>query len=229
MVGQRKRRQQHWDVILKLDHSPARWQQGISGLSDYWSLLACYNMAITKDFTCGDLEQITCRRDAVASVISLAFVTNGGNSNYQDWEIYLVLVEWYWYTEERKWQAQFSQLSHFRQMWKSEGAQGNVYGEAPLLHSQDRPYWRPGLEPNCKSREFLIRLSLTARQFFYTVRERVRPFQGVYSFPGGSEGKESACNAGDLSSIPGSGRSLREENGNPFQNSCLENSMDRGA
>ena len=114
-------------------------------------------------------------------------------------------------------------------MWKSEGAQGNVYGEAPLLHSQDRPYWRPGLEPNCKSREFLIRLSLTARQFFYTVRERVRPFQGVYSFPGGSEGKESACNAGDLSSIPGSGRSLREGNGNPFQNSCLENSMDRGA
>ena len=110
MVGQRKRRQQHWDVILKLDHSPARWQQGISGLSEHWSLLACYNMAITKDFTCGDLEQITCRRDAVASVISLAFVTNGGNSNYQDWEIYLVL-EWYWYTEERKWQAQFSQLA----------------------------------------------------------------------------------------------------------------------
>ena len=48
-------------------------------------------------------------------------------------------------------------------------------------------------------------------------------------FPGGSYGKASACNAGDLGSIPGSGRSLGEGNGNPLQYSCLENSMDRGA
>ena len=41
--------------------------------------------------------------------------------------------------------------------------------------------------------------------------------------------KESACNAGDLGSTPGSGRSPREEKGNPLQYSCLENSMDRGA
>ena len=54
----------------------------------------------------------------------------------------------------------------------------------------------------------------------------VSPRQG---FPGGSEGKESACSAGDLDSIPGSGRSLGEGNGNPLQNSCLENPMDRGA
>ena len=40
-----------------------------------------------------------------------------------------------------------------------------------------------------------------------------------------SVGKESACNAGDLGSIPGSGRSPEEENGNPLQYSCLENSM----
>ena len=46
---------------------------------------------------------------------------------------------------------------------------------------------------------------------------------GLY---GGSDGKASACNAGDLSSIPGSGRSPGEGNGNPFQYSCLENSMD---
>ena len=39
----------------------------------------------------------------------------------------------------------------------------------------------------------------------------------------GSDGKESACCAGDLGSIPGSGRSPREENGNPFQYSCPEN------
>ena len=47
--------------------------------------------------------------------------------------------------------------------------------------------------------------------------------------PSGSVVKESACNAGDPGSIPGSGRSLGERNGNPLQYSCLENSMDRGA
>ena len=48
-------------------------------------------------------------------------------------------------------------------------------------------------------------------------------------FPGGSDGKESACNAGDFGSIHGLGRSAGEENGNPLQYSCLENSLDRGA
>jgi len=43
----------------------------------------------------------------------------------------------------------------------------------------------------------------------------------------GSEGKESACNAGDLGLIPGSGRSAGKRNGNPLQYSCLENLMDR--
>ena len=42
-------------------------------------------------------------------------------------------------------------------------------------------------------------------------------------FPGGSDSKVSACNAGDLGSIPGLGRSLGEGNGNPLQYSCLEN------
>ena len=51
----------------------------------------------------------------------------------------------------------------------------------------------------------------------------------VVCLPGGSEGKESACNAGYLGSISGSGRSAGEGNGNPLQYSCLENSMDRGA
>ena len=45
----------------------------------------------------------------------------------------------------------------------------------------------------------------------------------------GSDDKESACNAGDLGSIPGSGRSPGGGNGNPLQYSCLENSMDRGS
>ena len=48
-------------------------------------------------------------------------------------------------------------------------------------------------------------------------------------FPGGSEVKASACNVGDLGSIPGSGRSPGEGNGNPLQYSCLENPMDGGA
>ena len=45
---------------------------------------------------------------------------------------------------------------------------------------------------------------------------------------GGSAGKESACNAGDLSLIPGLGRCPGRGHGNPLQYSCLENPMDRG-
>ena len=48
-------------------------------------------------------------------------------------------------------------------------------------------------------------------------------------FPGGSDGKESACNAEDPGPIPGSGRWPGEGNGYPLQYPCLENSMDRGA
>ena len=48
-------------------------------------------------------------------------------------------------------------------------------------------------------------------------------------FPGGSNGKESACNAGDPGSVPGSGRSPGEGNGYPLQYSCPENSMTMGA
>ena len=47
-------------------------------------------------------------------------------------------------------------------------------------------------------------------------------------FPGVSDGKESACNAGDQGLIPELGRSPGEENGNPLQYFCLENPMDRG-
>ena len=48
-------------------------------------------------------------------------------------------------------------------------------------------------------------------------------------FPGGSDGKESACNAGHLGSVSGLGRSPGGGHGNPLQYSCLENSMDKGA
>ena len=52
--------------------------------------------------------------------------------------------------------------------------------------------------------------------------------QGYSGFPGGSDGKEYACNVGDPGLIPGSGRSPGEGNGNPLLYSCLENPMDRG-
>ena len=51
----------------------------------------------------------------------------------------------------------------------------------------------------------------------------------VKSFPSCSDSKESTCNAGDLGSICGWGKSPRVGNGNSLQHSCLENSMDRGA
>ena len=51
----------------------------------------------------------------------------------------------------------------------------------------------------------------------------------ILGFPGGSDGKEPACDAGDLDSIPGSGRFPEEGKGYPLQYSCLENPMERGA
>ena len=62
--------------------------------------------------------------------------------------------------------------------------------------------------------------SVSPRQIFLMFDKNV---------PDGSDSKESACNMGNLGLIPGSRRSPGEGNGNPFQYSCLENSMDRGA
>ena len=64
--------------------------------------------------------------------------------------------------------------------------------------------------------------------------DAVKVLQSIYQqiwlgFPHSSVGKDSACSAGDLSSMPGLGRSPGEGNGNPFQYSCLENPMNRGA
>ena len=60
-------------------------------------------------------------------------------------------------------------------------------------------------------------------------KSQLHLFMVKCDFPGGSDGKEYACNVEDPSSIPGSGRTPEEGNGYPFQYSCLENSMDRGA
>ena len=63
--------------------------------------------------------------------------------------------------------------------------------------------------------------------FMITPLQKAR-IEGMYltSFPGGSDGKASACKAGDPGSIPGLGRPPGEGNGNPLQYSCLENPMD---
>ena len=65
--------------------------------------------------------------------------------------------------------------------------------------------------------------------FFFLMEEKEKVARQLWGFPGGSEDKESACNAGDLGSNPGSERSPGEGKGNSFQYSCLGNPMDRGA
>ena len=63
---------------------------------------------------------------------------------------------------------------------------------------------------------------ISQRQILYDITH-------MWGFPGGSDGKESACNAGHLGSIPGSGRTPREGNGSLLQYPCLESPMDREA
>ena len=70
-------------------------------------------------------------------------------------------------------------------------------------------------------------IETTMRYHFISLRMTI--IKKSTGFSGGSDGKDSACNAGNLGSIPGSGRSPGEGNGNPLQYSCLENSMDGGA
>ena len=93
----------------------------------------------------------------------------------------------------------------------------------------DRGVWWGTVHRVAKSWTGLRWLSSTcthARCFHITVINFLVHKMG---FPGGSDSKASACNVGDLGLIPGLGRSHVEGNGNPFQYSCLENYMDRGA
>ena len=72
-------------------------------------------------------------------------------------------------------------------------------------------------------------VSLPAEQHFNSLSIFLLILSNFYlDFPGGSDGKTSAYNEGDLGSIPGLGRSPGEGNGNILQYSCLENPMDRG-
>ena len=92
---------------------------------------------------------------------------------------------------------------------------------SPALQADSLPSEPPGRPKNTG----MCNLSLLQGNFSTSELNR-----GLFHcFPGGSEVKASAWNAGDLGSIPGSGRSPGEGNGNPLQYSCLENPMDRGA
>ena len=70
---------------------------------------------------------------------------------------------------------------------------------------------------------------VTFSRNYYMVELKFKTGHLTLAFPGGSSSKESACNAGNLGLIPGSGRSPGGGHGNPLQYSCWENSMDRGA
>ena len=95
---------------------------------------------------------------------------------------------------------------------------------------------REGTQP-CPSTENWIKVLLsmalpikTRSSFPHSRSLPLRSFHNpLVGFPGGSEVKASACNTGDLGSIPGSGRSPGEGNSNPLQYSYMENPMDRGA
>ena len=88
---------------------------------------------------------------------------------------------------------------------------------------KDREAWRAAVHGDAKSWTWLSYWTTVGFLNYLII------LLDTYNFPGGSDGKESACNAGNVGFIPGSGRSPGEGNGYPLQYSCLENSMDREA
>ena len=106
-------------------------------------------------------------------------------------------------------------LSHHCKVKKSEVETSYVWAQ-PVLRTQYMCYMRV--------------ISITVRNIHYnkwTKLVLIQPYNK--DFPGGSDGKVSAYNAGEPGSIPGLGKSSGEGNGNPLQYSCLENPMDGGA
>ena len=88
----------------------------------------------------------------------------------------------------------------------------------------------PNLFNKGKRLRILFTLKLLTSEVVELIAFRFGPCEGIsWGFSSGSDGKESTCNAGDLGSIPGLGRSPADRNGNPLQYSCLENPKDREA
>ena len=94
-------------------------------------------------------------------------------------------------------------------------------------------FWIYAVEKNFQTiRDFVLKIYKSGVKHYLSIRNsnnfKCKQFTKLM-VPGGSDGKASSWEAGEPGSIPGLGRSPGEENGNPFQYSCLENSMDRGA
>ena len=101
---------------------------------------------------------------------------------------------------------------------------------AEKLKKIDEGWKGEGLQSHIKDCGYFIFLVCS---FFFLISIHkyslsTTPLAIKLDFSGGSDGKESACNAGNPSLIPGLGRSPGEGNGYPLQYSCLENSMNRG-
>ena len=99
--------------------------------------------------------------------------------------------------------------------------------ETILLLAPQKRYLKVSIR-KCLLSSLVLPLKVTIIKTFIS-RSFVSNYKYIHfygGFPGGSEGKASACNAGELSSIPGSGRSPGEGNGNPLQDTCPENPTD---
>ena len=117
-----------------------------------------------------------------------------------------------------KWKVKVKSLNHsrlFATPWTA------AY-QAPL--SMDFPGKSTGVGCHCLLQQECIHVSKPTKLYTWIVCRFCIP-----DFPGGSDGKASVYNAGDLGSIPGLGRSPGERNGNPLQDYCLENPTDGGA
>ena len=80
-----------------------------------------------------------------------------------------------------------------------------------------------------ETKENIAKINKTKSCSFEKINKIDKPLARLPCFPGNSDGKASACNAGDPGSIPGLGQSPGEGNDNPLQYPCLKNTMDRGA
>ena len=110
------------------------------------------------------------------------------------------------------------QWDRFLSPWTSSTINTTTWCEAALPHLRTHLMFSP---VNMKNLHLLV--------FFWSFLFNLTIADLTIIFPGGWEGKASACNAGDLGLIPGLGRSPGEGSGNPLQYSCLENPMDREA
>ena len=127
-------------------------------------------------------------------------------------------------------------LPHCRQMLYHLSPQGSIVTlicvpMSPLRHAVSPSKLCPLRGPDHRSLGSVIGISQVPICLAHQTSSSVLShwLKNSLGFPGGSEGKASAYNAGDLGLIPGSGRSPGEGNGNPLQYSCLENPMEGGA